>query len=263
MDESSISVNDVIQMLQSDYNSKNIEVTIPSSNVECVFKPINASHYRELSKIAIIDNQNLNIAIDNLLMQLCVSNNLNTKNITEYDKTYIFIKIKAESTDDVECSGVCNKQTCNNEVKSKFDVARLDEDRKFGEDTIQINNIKIKLLEPTVFQIREYERHCDSEENILEGNKIKSLYKVYSKLNERPILFVNKIYVDGQEVEEFNLLPFKEKLNIINMLEVDIVDLDKINNYIAPSFSNFTKEFECDVCNHKFNGVINYNDILL
>lgn len=89
----------------------------PGSNQEIIFKPLKTRQLKRLSSLNLDDLVLIETVIDDIINE-CISNEVNVKDLYLYDRTFLAMKIRAKTKGEIHSTVVkcpkCNSESLNN-----------------------------------------------------------------------------------------------------------------------------------------------------
>ena len=259
-------VEDAIKLLKETNENKFLEIIIPSTSEQVNFKELSTKHYQDISKVGFLDNDKLPEKIDETISEL---GNMDATGLTEYNKLCILMLLKSNNSINkpLKYNIVCKNEKCREILTDDFDLNGIYKDRIFGDNSYELKDgdidIKIELGESTVKENSDFEVYNNSQKDSLDQEDDKKLYDLYVNTYERYMLYIDTIIINGTPVEDYKSMGISERIKFLSNFTHNIIDVDKIENYIKDSYDNLVTVVKCKSCGSDNKNIMHHNDFLL
>ncbi len=233
-----IKLKDAIKLIKENESSHCYSCYLPSLNREVSFRPLTVSELKSVAKIS-IDEDEMYTGLTALLQILCIED-LDMSSITEIDKTRALLTVKvANGIGEDEYNITC--KACDVKFNYTLPIAdaieNFKEEPKEREVITNINNIEYKLLlgMPSLELTAIYNSFTNNVRKSIEENDYDDEQKsdiMIHLLKYANMLFVKKIFINNEEIEEFtNEIKLDIRNEIIDVLPANIIE--KVNAVIV------------------------------
>jgi len=233
-----IKLKDAIKLIKENESSHCYSCYLPGLDKEVSFRPLTVSELKSVAKIS-IDEEEMYTGLTALLHILCIED-LDMSNITEIDKTRALLTIKvANNIGEDEYNITC--KSCNTKFNYVLPITDIIENFKETPKertvTTTINDIEYKLIlgMPSLELTSIYNNFTEDVRKSVENNNYDDEQQtniLLHLLKYSSMLFVKKIFINDNEVEEFSSETKLDVRNeIIDVLPANIID--KVNDIIA------------------------------
>jgi len=276
-------INQAKEILAKNNGAHINKIFVPSLKEDISFLPLTIGQKKTIAKIIIqnntknedIDSYNILLAVINSLSQ----NKIDFSKITEFDRILIITEIIQNNFLDTPTYNIKCGQ-CKNEYTHKLDLNNFSkglkeikvintEEYNFVDND---NNIKIEYNLPSVEDILKYKVYLNDRKSIIKAsveitdeqkeNILKNIDD-YSFNNEYPVMFIKKVFINDDEIEKFNELSIKEKLEFFDVFDYNAFFGEKgIFSMISIKYENITDkllyDYNCPFCKNIIKEILDY-----
>jgi len=233
-------VKDIISLIQGLDNESNFTLFIPSLQKEVKFKQLTTEQLKRILK-SVVDSPVYNTefikTFNNIIKQNCLEPDVNTDNLTIYDKLLIIFKTKIESISSEFNFVFTEEEIQSNNLKEKNKTVNiethlkefLDKGINFEPQIIEYNNSTVTCKLPTIFTENKLEQELHKNIKI-EVNTPEELRAIVGEtfINE-VTKFITDINVNGSNIDLMKLT-FKNRISVVENLPTQIIN--KVIKYI-------------------------------
>lgn len=274
-------LKDAFEILNKNDGKHIDQIYIPSLGRNVMFNPLTTADVKTLTRNNIFDGFDLNVELLKLSLfdKLCGENlsaeGINSHTITQLDYLSFLIGIRQLLNNTLSYSFTCRK--CDHKFKHVIDLAEIFHDDihnfKRQNETLELIDeagqvYKFELTNFTMEEYLEYRYVMNKLQNQDSSNP--------DVINEskftRPILYIKSVYINDEEIEDWNNALFPEKLDLINKISPSITFSDpkendtNLSNFVADTFAEEymdrkirNMEVVCPECKYAYRGIFNFD----
>lgn len=274
-------LTDAIEILKKNDGNHINQVYLPSLGRNVMFGQLTTADVKTLTRNNVFDEFDLNVELlklglfDKLCQEDLSNENINSHTITQLDYLSFLIGIRQLLNNTLSYTFTCRK--CDHKFKYTIDLAT-----QFNDDIMNFKpQHKMLELVDEGGHIYKFELSNFTMEEYLYYRYVMTRLQSQDSenpdvINEskftRPILYIKKIFIDDEEIEDWNTALFPIKLDLINKLPPQITfaepkDNDtNLTNFIADTFAEEfmdrkirNMEVVCPECKHAYRGIFNFD----
>lgn len=233
-------VKDIINLIQGLDNETNFSFLIPSLQKEVKFKQLTTEQLKRILKTVVdspVYNTEFIKTFNSIIKENCLDQDINTDNLTIYDKTLLLFKIKIESISSEFTFTFTEEEIRNNDLLDKTLTVNLEnhlnkfleKNINFESQVIDLNGNTIICNLPTLYTENKLENELHKNVKI-EVNTPEELRTIVGEtfINE-VTKFITDVNINGSEVDLMKL-SFKNRISVVENLPTQIIN--KVIKYI-------------------------------
>lgn len=275
-------LKDAIKILNQNNGQHIDQIYIPSAGRNIMFKPLTTADVKTLTRNNLFDAFDLNVELlklglfDKLLNEDLSSEGINCHTITQLDYLAFLIGMRQMLDNNLSYTFTCRK--CDKKFKH---VVKLNEE--FG-DIIRNFEPKSETLELTdeSGQIYKFEMENFTMEQYLYYRYTMNKLKDHDQANPdvinenvytRPILYVKKIFINDEEIEDWTNALFPHKLSLFNSISPSVTigpakdgNDTSVSKFVADTFieEELDKKIRaltvtCPSCKQEYRGIFSFD----
>jgi hypothetical protein len=274
-------LKDAMEILKKNDGNHINQVYIPSLGRKVMFSQLTTADVKTLTRNNVFDEFDLNVELlklslfDKLCHEDLKDEHISSHTITQLDYLSFLIGIRQLLNNTLSYTFTCRK--CDHKFKHTIDLAvQFDDDItnfKPQYETLELvdENGHVYKFELTNFTMEEYlyYRYVMTR---LQSQDSENPDVINESKFTRPILYIKRIFIDDEEIEDWTSSLFPTKLDLINRLPPQITfgepkDNDtNLTNFIADTFAEEildrkirNMEVVCPECKHAYRGIFNFD----
>lgn len=274
-------LKDAMEILKKNDGNHINQVYIPSLGRKVMFGQLTTADVKTLTRNNVFDEFDLNVELlklslfDKLCHEDLKDEHISSHTITQLDYLSFLIGIRQLLNNTLSYTFTCRK--CDHKFKHTIDLAvQFDDDItnfKPQYETLELvdENGHVYKFELTNFTMEEYlyYRYVMTR---LQSQDSENPDVINESKFTRPILYIKRIFIDDEEIEDWTTSLFPTKLDLINRLPPQITfgepkDNDtNLTNFIADTFAEEildrkirNMEVVCPECKHAYRGIFNFD----
>lgn len=274
-------LKDAMEILKKNDGNHINQVYIPSLGRKVMFSQLTTADVKTLTRNNVFDEFDLNVELlklslfDKLCHEDLKDEHVSSHTITQLDYLSFLIGIRQLLNNTLSYTFTCRK--CDHKFKHTIDLAvQFDDDItnfKPQYETLELvdENGHVYKFELTNFTMEEYlyYRYVMTR---LQSQDSENPDVINESKFTRPILYIKRIFIDDEEIEDWTTSLFPTKLDLINRLPPQITfaepkDNDtNLTNFIADTFAEEildrkirNMEVVCPECKHAYRGIFNFD----
>lgn len=274
-------LKDAMEILKKNDGNHINQVYIPSLGRKVMFSQLTTADVKTLTRNNVFDEFDLNVELlklslfDKLCHEDLKDEHISSHTITQLDYLSFLIGIRQLLNNTLSYTFTCRK--CDHKFKHTIDLAvQFDDDItnfKQQYETLELvdENGHVYKFELTNFTMEEYlyYRYVMTR---LQSQDSENPDVINESKFTRPILYIKRIFIDDEEIEDWTTSLFPTKLDLINRLPPQITfgepkDNDtNLTNFIADTFAEEildrkirNMEVVCPECKHAYRGIFNFD----
>lgn len=274
-------LKDAMEILKKNDGNHINQVYIPSLGRKVMFSQLTTADVKTLTRNNVFDEFDLNVELlklslfDKLCHEDLKDEHISSHTITQLDYLSFLIGIRQLLNNTLSYTFTCRK--CDHKFKHTIDLAvQFDDDItnfKPQYETLELvdENGHVYKFELTNFTMEEYlyYRYVMTR---LQSQDSENPDVINESKFTRPILYIKRIFIDDEEIEDWTTSLFPTKLDLINRLPPQITfgepkDNDtNLTNFIADTFAEEildrkirNMEVVCPECKHAYRGIFNFD----
>lgn len=274
-------LKDAMEILKKNDGNHINQVYIPSLGRKVMFSQLTTADVKTLTRNNVFDEFDLNVELlklslfDKLCHEDLKDEHISSHTITQLDYLSFLIGIRQLLNNTLSYTFTCRK--CDHKFKHTIDLAvQFDDDItnfKPQYETLELvdENGHVYKFELTNFTMEEYlyYRYVMTR---LQSQDSENPDVINESKFTRPILYIKRIFIDDEEIEDWTSSLFPTKLDLINRLPPQITfgepkDNDtNLTNFIADTFAEEildrkirNMEVVCPECKHAYKGIFNFD----
>ena len=274
-------LKDAMEILKKNDGNHINQVYIPSLGRKVMFSQLTTADVKTLTRNNVFDEFDLNVELlklslfDKLCHEDLKDEHISSHTITQLDYLSFLIGIRQLLNNTLSYTFTCRK--CDHKFKHTIDLAvQFDDDItnfKPQYETLELvdENGHVYKFELTNFTMEEY-LYYRYVMNRLQSQDSENPDVINESKFTRPILYIKRIFIDDEEIEDWTSSLFPTKLDLINRLPPQITfgepkDNDtNLTNFIADTFAEEildrkirNMEVVCPECKHAYRGIFNFD----
>lgn len=274
-------LKDAMEILKKNDGNHINQVYIPSLGRKVMFSQLTTADVKTLTRNNVFDEFDLNVELlklslfDKLCHEDLKDEHISSHTITQLDYLSFLIGIRQLLNNTLSYTFTCRK--CDHKFKHTIDLAvQFDDDITNFKPQYEIlelvdENGHVYKFELTNFTMEEYlyYRYVMTR---LQSQDSENPDVINESKFTRPILYIKRIFIDDEEIEDWTSSLFPTKLDLINRLPPQITfgepkDNDtNLTNFIADTFAEEildrkirNMEVVCPECKHAYRGIFNFD----
>ena len=274
-------LKDAMEILKKNDGNHINQVYIPSLGRKVMFSQLTTADVKTLTRNNVFDEFDLNVELlklslfDKLCHEDLKDEHISSHTITQLDYLSFLIGIRQLLNNTLSYTFTCRK--CDHKFKHTIDLAvQFDDDItnfKPQYETLELvdENGHVYKFELTNFTMEEYlyYRYVMTR---LQSQDSENPDVINESKFTRPILYIKSVYINDEEIEDWNNALFPEKLDLINKISPSITFSDpkendtNLSNFVADTFAEEymdrkirNMEVVCPECKYAYRGIFNFD----